>query len=440
MVERPHGRSGSDLIIVDSALEQRAEKNRPILFGMFGAGSIGRGILNQGQYLKGIRCAAICNRTISNAVNAVEQAGGIDFEVVSTPSQLDAVIERGALAITSDPENVCQSELLDCLLDVTGHVEYGARVATLAIDHHKHLVLMNAELDGTIGPLLKVKADEAGVLISGCDGDQPAAEMNLYRFVLSLGLEPLVCGNIKGMLDHYRNPTTQASFAATWDQTVEMVTSFADGTKVSFEQAIVANATGMRVARRGMIGMEHSGHVDDLTKHYDVSELRQLGGVVDYVLGAEPGPGVYVFAAARDESQARHLKYAKRGDGPLYSFYVPYHLMSLEAPLTIARLVEFGDVAIAPKGGPVVDVVAKAKRDLKEGEILDGIGGYMTYGICENHHDVRRENLLPIGLAEGSIVRRNISKDEVISAADVEYPGNTSVHGLRAEQDNLFPA
>lgn len=424
------------MIGVDNALRARADAGNPIRFGMFGAGFMGRGILNQGRYLEGIRCAAVCNRTVDRAVAEIEGAGVVP-QVVDSTDALDEVIDAGGTAVTSEPGVMLGSELLDCVLEATGHVEYGAHVVTQAIEQRKHVVLMNAELDGTVGPLLARKARRAGVLYSGCDGDQPAVQINLLRFVESMGLEPLVCGNIKGLQDRYRNPTTQESFAKMWGQTATMVTSFADGTKISFEQAIVANATGMLVERRGMRGMEFTGHVDELVSAYDVDELRSLGGVVDYVVGASPSPGVYVFGASRDEVQAHYLDYGKLGKGPLYSFYVPYHLTVLEAPLTVARLVDLDDVAIAPSGGPVVDVISVAKIDLKAGERLDGLGGYMTYGVCENHDVVRREGLLPVGLAEGSILRRDIGADEPIHVGDVTSPEGSLVHRLRTEQDAI---
>lgn len=426
------------MIIVDTALKARAAQGRPILYGMYGSGFMARGIVNQGKYLSGIRCAAVCNRTVDTAVSMLREQGITEVVVVSTSDELDAAVGRGATAVTDDPAVLAASELLECLVEATGHVEYGARVTTLAIDHGKHMVLMNAELDGTVGPLLKRRADEAGVLLTGCDGDQPAVELNLFRFVESLGLTPRVCGNIKGLQDRYRNPTTQESFAKQWGQTPSMVTSFADGTKISFEQAIVANATGMRVAQRGMIGIEHKGHVDELVRRYDLDQLRELGGIVEYVVGSAPSPGVFVFAEAHDTTQAHYLSYGKLGDGPLYSFYVPYHLTIFEVPNTVARVVEFRDVAIAPLGGPVVDVITAAKTDLRAGEVLDGLGWYKTYGMCENHDVVRRDALLPQGLAEGCVLKRDIGRDEVIGMADVEIPTNTLVHGLRAEQDALF--
>jgi predicted homoserine dehydrogenase-like protein len=263
-------------------------------------------------------------------------------------------------------------------------------------------------------------------------------QLNLYRFVKTLGLKPLLCGNIKGLQDRYRNPTTQANFAKQWGQTPHMVTSFADGTKISFEQAIVGNATGMKVAQRGMIGIEYRGPVDDMVKMYDLEQMRSLGGIVEYVVGGQPSPGVYVFAEANDNIQRHYLNYGKLGEGPVYSFYVPYHLTIFEVPISVARVVLFNDVIIAPLGAPVVDVVTTAKIDLKAGETLDGLGWYMTYGQCENHETGRAQNLLPMGLAEGCRLKRDVPKDQVLTYDDVELPTDTLSHKLRAEQDAYF--
>lgn len=427
------------MILVDTALQRRHAEGRPVLFGMFGAGFMAKGVANQlGRYLRGIRLASVCNRTVDAAVAMCLAAGINDVEVVDSVEHLDRVIDRGGCAVTSDPELLCASRTIECLVEATGHVEYGARVTVYAIEHGKHMVLMNAELDGTVGPLLKARADAAGVILSGCDGDQPAVQMNLFRFVESLGLVPRVCGNIKGLQDRYRNPTTQASFAKIWGQSPSMVTSFADGTKISFEQAVVANATGMGVATRGMLGIEFAGHVDEMVEMYDLEQLRELGGIVEYVVGALPSPGVYVFAEAQDSTQAHYLDYGKLGKGPLYSFYVPYHLTIFEVPLSVARVVLFGDAAIAPLAGPVVDVITAAKTDLRAGQVLDGIGHYMTYGLCENSVTVRREGLLPIGLAEGCALTRDVCRDEILTFGDVIPPDGSLVHALRHEQDSLF--
>jgi predicted homoserine dehydrogenase-like protein len=427
------------MILIDTELKKREAAGRPVRVGMAGAGFMGRGIVNQlVHYSPGMRISAIFSRNPEQGMQACRLAGLSAAEIVGDLASLEAVIARGGCAVTGDESLLCRATGIDVLIDATGAVEFGARFACEAIRNGKDIVLMNAELDGTVGPILKVHADRAGVVISGCDGDQPGVQINLLRFVKSIGLIPLVCGNIKGLQDRYRNPTTQAGFAKQWGQTPHMVTSFADGTKISFEQAIVANATGMCVAKRGMIGYEHKGHVDELVSRFDVDDLKARGGIVEYVVGSAPSPGVFVFAAASDERQLIYLDYGKLGQGPLYSFYVPYHLTIFEVPLSAARVALFKDAVIAPDHGPKVDVLTAAKTDLKTGDTLDGLGGYMTYGLCENADLTHREKLLPIGLAEGCRLKRDIPKDQVLTYDDVEIPAGRLVDQLRAEQDVYF--
>jgi predicted homoserine dehydrogenase-like protein len=427
------------MIIVDRALQVRAEAGKPVKVAMIGAGFMGRGIANQiANSVPGMELVAIFNRQIDAAKRAYSEAGIENVQVVSTVTELEDAIARGEYAVTEDAMLLCQAEGIDALIEVTGAVEFGAQVVMEAIAHRKHVIMMNAELDGTIGPILKVYADKAGVILSACDGDQPGVEMNLYRFVKSIGLTPLLCGNIKGLQDPYRNPTTQEAFAKRWGQKAHMVTSFADGTKISFEQAIVANATGMTIAKRGMLGYDFAGHVDEMTKMYDVEQLKELGGIVDYVVGAKPGPGVFVFATHDDPKQRHYLNLYKLGEGPLYSFYTPYHLCHFEVPLSVARAVLFQDAVMSPIAGSLVDVVTTAKIDLKAGETLDGIGYYMTYGQCEKSQIVQEQNLLPIGLAEGCRLKRDIPKDQVLTYDDVELPSGRLGDKLRAEQNAYF--
>ncbi|MCC7009024.1 MAG: NAD(P)-dependent oxidoreductase [Acidobacteria bacterium] len=427
------------MMIVDTALKARAVAGKPVRVGLAGAGFMGRGIVNQlANYSPGLRISAVFSREIDRAARACREAGLTDVRVAETTADLDDAIASGACGITSDARLLTAAESLDILVDATGAVPFGASFALESIRRGKDLILMNAEVDGTVGPLLKVHADRADVIVTGCDGDQPGVQLNLVRFVRGLGLRPLVCGNIKGLQDRYRTPTTQAGFAARWGQTPHMVTSFADGTKISFEQAIVANATGMCVARRGMLGLEHTGHVDELTGKFDVDELRALGGIVDYVVGAAPSPGVFVFAERQDDIQRVYLDYGKLGQGPLYSFYVPYHLTALEVPISVARVALYRDVIIAPDHGPRVDVVTAAKRDLRTGEELDGLGGYATYGLCENADVTHARRLLPIGVAEGGRLTRDVAKDEVLTYEDVELPAGRLIDELRDEQDRMF--
>jgi predicted homoserine dehydrogenase-like protein len=428
------------VIILDRELERREAEGRPIRVGMVGAGFMGRGIAKQLlTAAAGMRLVAIANRHPERAREAFSAAGAANIVDVSDVDGLETAAANGVPAVTDDALLLCNGPL-DVVVEVTGTIELAARVALEAIANRKHVVLMNAEVDGTVGPLLKGRADAAGVVITNADGDQPGVTMNVYRFVRGLGVRPVLCGNIKGLHDPYRNPTTQADFAERWGQDPHMVTSFADGSKISFEQAVVANATGMRVLRRGMLGptVETGTPVREAAALFPADELLEGPGVVDYVVGAEPGPGVFVLGTHDDPMQQHYLDLYKLGSGPLYCFYSPYHLCHFEVPNTVARAALFGDATIAPAGGPVVEVATAAKVDLEPGQELDRIGGYLTYGLAENADAARADNLLPLGLAEGVRVRRRIGRDEVLTFDDVELPDGRLADQLWREQQELF--
>jgi predicted homoserine dehydrogenase-like protein len=428
------------MIIVDTALARRAAEGRPIRLAMIGAGFMGQGIVNQiAHSTPGMELVAIVARRPDQAEGAFRYAGFEHLARPDTVAELDDAIAAGLPAVTDDHSIVCGSAAVDAVVEVTGSIHYAAQVTLDAIAAGKHVVLMNAELDGTVGPILRTHADAAGVVLTASDGDQPGVQGNLVRYVKGLGLTPMVVGNIKGLQDPYRNPTTQKGFADRWGQNVHMVTSFADGTKISFEQATVANAFGLSVSRRGMIGNDWTGHIDDAVSLYDIDALRASGPIVDYVVGAKPGPGVYCFATHDDPKQQHYLNLYKLGEGPLYSFYIPYHLCHFEVPSTVARAALFGDAVLQPDGGPKVDVITLAKTDLAAGTVIDGFGGYHTYGEAENHTVVRAENLLPIGLAEGCTLRRSVAKDQVLTYDDVIVPEGRLGDVLRAEQDARWP-
>jgi predicted homoserine dehydrogenase-like protein len=262
--------------------------------------------------------------------------------------------------------------------------------------------------------------------------------MNLVRWVKGLGLTPRVIGNVKGLQDPYRNPTTQRGWAERWGQNAAMVTSFADGSKISFEQTIVANATGFKVRKRGMSrGLKYDGPINEIASLYDYDEVCALGGVVDYTVGPA-NVKVFVLAEHPDPKQRHYLNLYKMGEGPLYAFFTPYHLVHFETPLSIARVVLFGDNLAPPLGGPVVEVCAVAKRDLLPGERLDEYGMYMTYGEAVNTDEMSAMRYLPEGLVEGCRLKRPIPKDQVISYFDVELPEGRLADQLRAEQYRHF--
>jgi len=427
------------VIIVDTALQARERSGTPIRVGMIGAGFMGQGLTNQiVNSVPGMRMAAIYNRTPERALGVYRYAGCENAVTAGTQAELDDAVRRGVPVVAEDPLGISRSPEIDVLVDVTGSVEFGAQVLLEAFRHSKPAVLMNAEVDSTIGPILRVYAREHGAILSACEGDEPGLQLNLYRWVVGLGLIPRVIGNVKGLQDPYRNPTTQQGWAERWGQNAAMVTSFADGSKISFEQSIVANATGFGVRSRGMSrGLKYDGSIMDIQKLYDIEELRALGGIVDYTVGP-PLTKVFILAEHPDPKQRHYLNLYKMGEGPLYPFWTPYHLVHFEVPNAIARVVLFGDEVAPPLGGPVVEVCAVAKRDLSAGEVLDEYGMYMTYGEAVNADEMSAMRYLPEGLVQGCTLRRAIAKDQVLTYGDVALPAGRLADRLRAEQYRRF--
>jgi len=427
------------MIIVDNALKEREEQGKPIRVAMIGAGFMGQGLTNQiVKSVPGMCMVAVQNRHIEKAFHVYRYSGLGDIVEATTQAEIDNSIQNGKPVVTEDAFLLARSEQVDVLVDVTGSVEFGARVVLEAFKYGKDVVLMNAELDATIGPILQIYAKKYGVIMSACEGDEPGLQMNLYRWVKGIGLIPRVLGNIKGLQDPYRNPTTQKGFAEQWGQNPSMVTSFADGSKISFEETIVANATGFGVKSRGMSrGLEYRDDIMKIGEIYDIDELRRLGGIVDYVVGT-PLTKVYCLAEHPDPKQQHYLNLYKMGEGPLYSFFVPYHLVHFEVPNAIARVVLFRDSVNQPLGGPVVEVCAVAKRNLKAGEVLDDYGMYMTYGEAVNVDEMSEKRYLPEGLVEGCRLKRDIKKDDVITYSDVELAPSRLADRLRAEQYRHF--
>src|ERR1051325_7889858 len=243
------------MMVVDKALEARESEGRPIRVGLVGAGATSRAIcLMLGTPVPGIRLAAIANRTPSNAERALREAGIKQWTTANTTGSAESAISRGIPVLTDDPYVLTGCDAVDIIVEVTGTVAAAADVALSAFDHGKHVVLVNAELDSVVGPILKTKADQAGVVLTHTDGDEPGVAMTHLRYVRSLGLRAVAAGNIKGMVDYYRNPDTQRAFAEKHDQDVKKVTSFADSTKLSMEATVLSNATGFHVGQRGMYG------------------------------------------------------------------------------------------------------------------------------------------------------------------------------------------
>ena len=419
-------------------LQAREAEQRPIRVGVVGAGATGRAIaLQLGTPVAGMRLAAISNRTPAHAKRSFREAGIGRWETAETAAEAEAKIMRGVTVLCDDPHVLTRCNAIDLIVEVTGTVDFGASVVLDAIAHGKAVVMVNAELDSLVGPILKAKADEAGVVLTHTDGDEPGVAMTLFRYVQSVGLKPVAAGNIKGMVDYYRTPETQRGFADKHDQDVRKVTSFADATKLSMETCVLANATGFGVGRRGMFGPA-CGYVRELA-HLLPGEAMLNGGIVDYSVGAAPHTGGFVVVHEVNPYKQTQLAYYKLGDGPFYVFYTPFHLPHIQLPSTIARAVLHRDPTVAPIAGPSCEVVAVAKRNLKAGERLDGVGGFCAYGLIDGHVAARASNALPIAMSEDCVLVRDVDKDSVVSFDDVRLPPTRLIDELWHEQQRRWP-
>lgn len=426
------------MLIVDTALAQRVAEGRPIRVGMIGAGYSAKHIAAQiVSSFPGIHLAAIANRTPANAEKVFRMAGVDTITPVSTPAQLQQALKTRAHCITDDPEVLFGCEGIDAIIETTGEVEYGAWAVLRSIKAGKHTVALNCEMDATVGPILKRYADRQGVVYSNTDGDEPGVAKNLSRFVSTIGLEVVGAGNLKGFYDVHRTPDTQREFAEKNNQKPHMMTSFVDGTKLSMELTVLANGLGFGVGRRGMYGPK-CDDVRTCLPHFPAGAFQPGKGIVDFLLGAAPYTGAFVVGYSEAPLKKDYLKYLKMGDGPFYVFYTPFHLPQLEIPITVARAVLFRDATVAPKGKPCCDAMAVAKRPLKTGERLDGIGGYTCYALIDNYDTCRKQNILPMGVSEGCVLTRDVPIDTPITYADVELPKGRVVDQLRAETRQTF--
>jgi predicted homoserine dehydrogenase-like protein len=417
----------------DKILQELETSDKPIRVGLVGAGATGRAIsLHLATPVPGIRLVAIANRTEEHAKRAFQEAGIIKWTLAKSAKEAQTAITHNSPVITSDPLVLANCEDIDVIVEATGTIEPATRTVLDAFKQRKHVVLVNAELDSLLGPILKIKADKAKVILTNTDGDEPGVAMTLLRYLRAIGLRPVAAGNLKGIVDYYRTPDTQKTFAEKNSQNPRKVTSFADATKLSMETTVLANATGFQVGRRGMYGPTCT-HVQEMA-HLLPPEKMLKTGLVDYALGAAPYTGAFVIIYENSLLKKTQLAYYKLGQGPFYVFYTPYHLPHIQIASTIARAVIHNDPTVAPVAGPVCEVVAMAKRNLKSGELLDGIGGFCTYGLIDNSLDARKNSALPIGLSEGCQLRQDIPKDSLITLSDVTLPKGKIAEELWHEQ------
>ena len=408
---------------------REARLGRPLNVAVVGAGFLGKGLVHQLSKIQGMCPLLVANRTLEKAQAALMESGVDPARIVrcEDPEAARRAIESGYRVITTQPTLPAFAPEIDALLEATGTLHIGTEVALASIGQGKHIVEANPEVQVTVGSFLKVKADEAGVVYSDIDGDQPGIIMNLYNYTSGLGLKPVVLGNCKGVMKRYATPLTQAAFAAKAGISPWIATAAADGTKLNLEMAIVANAAGMKPIRTGMSGLETS--LEALLSDFQRTKLLDGPPIVEYTLGIPSG--VFVIARSDDCHLQGVFRYLKMGDGPNYLFYRPYVLCQFEAPLTVAEAVLYGTATITPGPEKLVDVATHAKQDLRAGEPLGAIGGANHYGLIMDTGHLHEENALPIGLAEYAELKRDIRKDALIRFDDVVLNEEALVVRLR---------
>jgi len=429
------------MLNMDKKLEKRQEEGKIIQTGIVGAGQMGRGMATQMVLMKGISPSIVSDIVVENAVNAFLYAGidRANIVVADTLSEANAAMEKGKFVATSDADILSKVNLVDCVIDATGVPDVGARVARDAMRNRKHVVMLNVETDVVIGPYLKKLAEKEGVIYTGSAGDEPGAVMELYSFAKAMGLDVKVIGKGKNnKLDYNCNPDTVLEEATRRGVSPKMLCAFKDGTKTMVEMTAMSNATGMIPDVIGGHGIESD--VMGLNEKYKLIQdggiLRQHG-VVEFVNGI--APGVFATVSTENKEIAYQMGYHQMGPGPLWTLYRPYHLCNLETPLSVAKAIIENEPTIVPLDGLVSECITVAKRDLKAGETIDGIGGYTTHGSIASLADSDKNRYVPYGLITNkSKMKKDVKKGELLTLSDVELDTSTLIYQLRKEQDAMY--
>ncbi len=426
---------------INDRLKELEEQGEKILASIVGAGQMGKGMVSQMMLMKGLKPAVVVDINLDSAKNAYKNAGlsEDEFKVANTVSEANKWIEQGKYVVSENAEIASKANLIDVAVDATGVPEVGAKVALDAIYNKKHIVMLNVESDIVIGPILKKFADNAGVIYTGSAGDEPGAVKELYDFADSLGFDVRVIGKGKNnTMDYDCNPDTVLEEATKRGVSPKMLSSFKDGTKTMVEMTAMSNATGYIADVRG--GHGTSGKVDDLP---NIFRLKKEGGIlnkygiVDYVNGV--APGVFVIVSSELPEINHEMEYLSMGSGPNYVLYRPYHLCSLETPLSVVKAALDKQSTIVPMGAPISETITVAKKDLKKGEKLDGIGGYTVYGTIEQADVAKQIGALPLGLvSKKTTLTTDVKKGELITYDMVQLDTDSLIYQLRKLQDTMF--
>ncbi|HEY5817154.1 MAG TPA: NAD(P)H-dependent oxidoreductase [Mesorhizobium sp.] len=422
-------------------LARRDDEGRPVRIGVIGSGEMGTDLVTQCMLMKGVELVAMSTRRPHTARNAVTIAYGDDSRAVEadTASKITAAIEAKKLAITSN-EQLVTHPLVDVVIDATGKPGVAADFDLMAMEHGKHVVMMNVEADVTIGCYLKQQADRLGVIYTIGAGDEPSSCMELIEFASALGYTIISAGKGKNNpLNHDAVPDDYRAEAERRNMNPRMLVEFVDGSKTMVEMAAIANATGLVPDVPGMHGPNASR--ETLAKVLIPKEdggLLSRKGVVDYTIGKGVAPGVFVVVEATHPRIIERMDDLHVGIGPYYGFFRPYHLTSLEVPLTAARIMLHGKPDMVPLPRPVAEVCAVAKRDLKSGETFDAIGETCYRSWTMTVGEARAAGAVPVGLLEGGKVLMPVKKGELLTTAIAAPDPTTRLFALRQLQDKML--
>ena len=426
-------------------LARRLESTgRPIRVGLIGSGEMGTDIVTQCQQMTGITVAAIAEINIESARKALRIAGrDTDSHVVAAAaSAFNAALEAGKTAITQDAQLVCTSEHIDVVIDATGKPAVGAEIGLTAMEHGKHLVMMNVEADVTIGAYLQAQAKRLGVVYTLGAGDEPSSTMELINFVTGLGYPIVAAGKGKNNpLNIDATPDVYMDEAKRRNMNPRMLVEFVDGSKTMVEMAAIANATGLVPDCPGMHGPAATlAELEKVLCPKADGGVLSRKGVVDYSIGKGVAPGVFVIAEMAHPRVRERMHDLKLGAGPYYTFYRPYHLTSLEVPLSCARAVLYKTADMQPLDVPTSEVCAVAKKDLKPGERIDAIGEYTYRAWIMTVGDAVQSRAVPCGLLEGGKVIKSIKKGELLTYDNCTVDANSGIVKLRQRQDDMLKA
>ncbi len=420
-------------------LSKLADEGKSIRVGIIGCGEMGTDLITAIAPMNGLDVVAVADRRLQGAPAAIRIAGYDDDKgaICENPNAMSTAIERGAIAITQNSADVIAHPQVDVIIDATGRPVAGAEVGMAAMENGKHLVMMNVEADVTIGAYLRQQAEKLGVVYTVGAGDEPSSTMELINFVTSLGYPVVAAGkgknnafNIDATPDDYREEAERRNMNP------RMLVEFIDGSKTMVEMCCIANATGLLIDKPGMHGPDVSlGELQNVLCPKSAGGILSARGRVDFTVGKGVAPGIFVIAEMSHPRIRERMNDLHLGAGPYYTFYRPYHLTSLEVPLSAARAVLYGTADMQPLDTPVAEVCARAKKAMAVGDTLDAIGEYSYRSWAMDAGEARAAKALPVGLMHEGKVIVPIKKGDLITRENVAVDESTALYKLRVKQD-----